>query len=227
MGLAQWAEDAQERSYREEAEKRERQAEQRKNNEQLAEMLAQKFQTPPQHQCKDSRVPALERRIAELERLLSASSQVGANVNTVDMEQEEKPARSLNLKTQTWYGNKINFDVAAKPLEHGEGVWYQVTGADTKGPYFFTQCPPDCGLPTKSVVIPKGYHHENWVRLLCDAGIITGEKIEFRPDSTAPSYDTCYPLTKQAIEYANQKQINESCERKGRKKKRKAKHRKK
>jgi len=98
--------------------------------------------------------------------------------------------------------------------------------ADTKGPYFFTQCPPDCGLPTKSVVIPKGYHHENWVRLLCDAGIITGEKIEFRPDSTAPSYDTCYPLTKQAIEYANQKQINESCERKGRKKKRKAKHRK-
>ena len=67
MGLAQWAEDAQERSYREEAEKRERQAEQRKNNEQLAEMLAQKFQTPPQHQCKDSRVPALERRIAELE----------------------------------------------------------------------------------------------------------------------------------------------------------------
>lgn len=116
--------------------------------------------------------------------------------------------------------------MAAKPIEHGEGVWYQVTGADTKGPYFFTQCPPDCGLPTKSVVIPKGYHHENWVRLLCDAGIITGEKIEFRPDSTAASCDTCYPLTKQAIEYANQKQINESCERKGRKKKRKAKHRK-
>lgn len=189
-------------------------------------MLAQKFQTPPQHQCKDSRVPALERRIAELERLLSASSQAGTNVNTVDIEQEEKPARGLNLKTQTWYGNKINFDVAAKPIEYREGVWYQVTGADAKGPYFFTQCPPDCGLPTKSVVIPKGYHHENWVQLLCDAGIITGEKIEFCPDSTAASHDTCYPLTNQAIEYANQKQINESCERKGRKKKRKAKHRK-
>lgn len=36
MGLAQWAEDAQERSYREEAEKRERQAEQRKNSLLLA-----------------------------------------------------------------------------------------------------------------------------------------------------------------------------------------------
>lgn len=116
MGLTPEAEEAQDRSMRKEQEERERQAKQRKNNEQLAEMLAQKLQTPPQHQCKDSRVPALERRIAELERLFSASSQVGANVNTVDMEQEEKPVRSLNLKTQTWYGNKINFDVAAKPI---------------------------------------------------------------------------------------------------------------
>lgn len=101
MGLTPEAEEAQDRSMREEQEEYARQAKQRKNNEQLAEMLAQKLQTPPQHQCKDSRVPALERRIAELERLFSASSQVGANVNTVDMEQEEKPARSLNLKTQT------------------------------------------------------------------------------------------------------------------------------
>lgn len=47
MGLTPEAEEAQERSMIKEQEERARQAEQRKNNEHLAEMLAQKFQTPP------------------------------------------------------------------------------------------------------------------------------------------------------------------------------------
>lgn len=47
MGLTPEAEAAMERSMRKEQEERERQAKQRKNNEQLAEMLAQKLQTPP------------------------------------------------------------------------------------------------------------------------------------------------------------------------------------
>lgn len=47
MGLTPEAEEAMDRSMRKEQEERRRQAEQRKNNEQLAEMLAQKFQTPP------------------------------------------------------------------------------------------------------------------------------------------------------------------------------------
>jgi hypothetical protein len=46
MGLTPEAEAAMERSMRKEQEERERQAKQRKNNEQLAEMLAQKLQTP-------------------------------------------------------------------------------------------------------------------------------------------------------------------------------------
>ena len=71
MGLTPEAEAAMERSMRKEQEERERQAKQRKNNEQLVEMLAKKFQTPP-HQCDDPRVPALERRVAELERIVGA-----------------------------------------------------------------------------------------------------------------------------------------------------------
>jgi hypothetical protein len=47
MGLTPEAEAAMERSMRKEREERERQAKQRKNNEQLVEMLAKKFQTPP------------------------------------------------------------------------------------------------------------------------------------------------------------------------------------
>lgn len=47
MGLTPEAEEAQEQSYREEQEEYERQAKQRENNEQLVEMLAKKFQTPP------------------------------------------------------------------------------------------------------------------------------------------------------------------------------------
>lgn len=47
MGLTPEAEEAQDRSMRKEQEERERQAKQRKNNEQLVEMLAKKFQTPP------------------------------------------------------------------------------------------------------------------------------------------------------------------------------------
>ena len=61
-----------EASLYEDSPKEKRQAEQRKNNEQLVEMLAKKFQTPPPHQCDDPRIPALERRIAELERIVSA-----------------------------------------------------------------------------------------------------------------------------------------------------------
>lgn len=72
MGLTPEAEAAMERSMRKEQEERERQAKQRKNNEQLVEMLAKKFQTPPPHQCDDPRVPALERRVAELERIVGA-----------------------------------------------------------------------------------------------------------------------------------------------------------
>lgn len=135
--------------------------------------------------------------------------------------------KTLHLKTRTWYDNKIEFDVTVKPIEGGEGVWYQVTGADAKGSYFFTQCPPDWALSTKSIVIPKGYyHHENWVKLLRNSGIITGEKIEFYPDLTEESCDTYYPLTDQAIEYANRERVTEPCERKEQKKKRKAKRQK-
>jgi hypothetical protein len=135
--------------------------------------------------------------------------------------------KTLHLKTRTWYDNKIEFDVTVKPIEGGEGVWYQVTGADAKGSYFFTQCPPDWALSTKSIVIPKGYyHHENWVNLLRNSGIITGEKIEFYPDLTEESCDTYYPLTDQAIEYANRERVTEPCERKEQKKKRKAKRQK-
>lgn len=47
MGLTPEAEEAQDRSMREEQEEYARQAKQRKNNEQLVEMLAKKFQTPP------------------------------------------------------------------------------------------------------------------------------------------------------------------------------------
>lgn len=43
MGLTPEAEEAMERSMREDQEKWKRQAEQRKNNEQLAEMIAQKL----------------------------------------------------------------------------------------------------------------------------------------------------------------------------------------
>lgn len=73
MGLTPEAEEAQERSMREEQEEYERQAKQRENNEQLVEMLAKKFRTPP-HQCDDPRVPALERRVAELERMVGVLS---------------------------------------------------------------------------------------------------------------------------------------------------------
>lgn len=59
MGLTPEAEEAQERSMLKEQEERARQAKQRKNNEQLVEMLAKKFQTPPPHQCDDPRVPAM------------------------------------------------------------------------------------------------------------------------------------------------------------------------
>ena len=66
-----------EASLYEDSPKEKRQAEQRKNNEQLVEMLAKKFQTPPPHQCDDPRVPALERRVAELKRMVAVlSSQV-------------------------------------------------------------------------------------------------------------------------------------------------------
>lgn len=61
-----------EASLYEDSPKEKRKAEQRENNEQLVEMLAKKFQTPPPHQCDDPRVPALERRVAELERIVSA-----------------------------------------------------------------------------------------------------------------------------------------------------------
>lgn len=74
MGLTPEAEEAQERSMRQEQEEYERQAKQRENNEQLVEMLAKKFQTHPPHQCDDPRVPALERRVAELERIVGALS---------------------------------------------------------------------------------------------------------------------------------------------------------
>ena len=47
MGLTPEAEEAQDHSMREEQEEYARQAKQRKNNEQLVEMLAKKFQTPP------------------------------------------------------------------------------------------------------------------------------------------------------------------------------------
>ena len=47
MRLTPEAEEAQDRSMREEQEERARQAKQQKNNEQLVEMLAKKFQTPP------------------------------------------------------------------------------------------------------------------------------------------------------------------------------------
>ena len=72
MGLTPEAEEAQDQSYREEREERKRQAKQQENNEQLVEMLAKKFQTPPSHQCNDPRVPALEKRVAELERMVGA-----------------------------------------------------------------------------------------------------------------------------------------------------------
>lgn len=74
MGLTSEAEKAMERSMRKEQEERKRQAEQRENNEHLTKMLAKEIQAHPSHQYNDIRIPALERRIAELERMVGALS---------------------------------------------------------------------------------------------------------------------------------------------------------
>lgn len=74
MELTPEAEESMEHSMRKEQEERKRQDEQRENNEHLTKMLAKEIQALPSHQCNDLRIPDLEKRIAELERMVGALS---------------------------------------------------------------------------------------------------------------------------------------------------------
>jgi hypothetical protein len=74
MELTPEAEESMEHSMRKKQEERKRQDEQQENNEHLTKMLAKEIQALPSHQCNDLRIPDLEKRIAELERMVGALS---------------------------------------------------------------------------------------------------------------------------------------------------------
>jgi hypothetical protein len=104
MGLTPEAEEAMERSMREDQEKWKRQAEQRKNNEQLAEMIAQKLQKPS-HRDDNSDVATLKKRIAELEHLVASLSN-----NQVD---------SSEAFDITPSSNRLKFSLMKVDLDYG------------------------------------------------------------------------------------------------------------
>ena len=130
------------RSERKEQEKK-RKAEQRKNNKHLAKMIAQELKSLGASD--DSRIADIERRLAELEKLVTASSLregtedlqepsalVHDTADTVQTEQAEEYS-GLKLKNQEWNGREINLDIEAKRPYPNDNAWYKVTGYYTYG----------------------------------------------------------------------------------------------
>ena len=169
-------------------------------------------------QWDDSRIANIERRLTELENLVSASSAregaedlqesstpVHGTVDNVQSESEEKYP-GLKLKKQKYKGKIINLNIEAI-RKSWNSVWYKVTAEYTDGgstllftPFYLNAC----RFPS-SVGIREGDDHEKIVQLLCDAGIITGEetgryKSLFSFGSLRKNI-ICYRLTDQAIEY--------------------------
>lgn len=177
-------------------------------------------------QWDDSRIANIERRLTELENLVSASSAregaedlqelstpVHGTVDNVQSESEEKYP-GLKLKKQKYKGKIINLNIEAI-RKSWNIVWYKVTAeyVDGEGTLLFTPFDLNaCRFPG-SVGIREGDNHEKIVQLLCDAGIITGEEtgryrnlFSFRGLN---KNSICYRLTDQAIEYTKQKQKEE------------------
>ena len=214
-----------EASLYEDSPKEKRKAEQRENNEQLVEMLAKKFQTPPPHQCDDPRVPVLERRVAELERMVAVLSsqshdtyRSGSGIvepdSPIHAGQEAEPVRGLILKDWEWKGETINLRIEAIRDKTRNNVWYKVTGGEVNeytglSEYLFAPYNMDRQRPEESVALKDGSEHEECVQLLYNAGIITGEKTgSYTPSALDPFSSSCtyYRLTDQAIEHANRRQ---------------------
>ena len=174
-------------------------------------------------QWDDSRIANIERRLTELENLVSASSAregaedlqesstpVHGTVDNVQSESEEKYP-GLKLKKQKYKGKIINLNIEAI-RKSWNSVWYKVTAEYADGGSTLLFTPFDlnaCRFPS-SVGIREGDNHEKIVQLLCDAGIITGEetgryKSLFSFGSLRKNI-ICYRLTDQAIEYTKQNQ---------------------
>jgi hypothetical protein len=177
-------------------------------------------------QWDDSRIANIERRLTELENLVSASSAregaedlqesstpVHGTVDNVQSESEEKYP-GLKLKKQKYKGKIINLNIKAI-RKSWNSVWYKVTAEYADGGSTLLFTPFDlnaCRFPG-SVGIREGDNHEKIVQLLCDAGIITGEetgryKSLFSFGSLRKNI-ICYRLTDQAIEYTKQNQKEE------------------
>ena len=177
-------------------------------------------------QWDDSRIANIERRLTELENLVSASSAregtedlqesstpVHGTVDNVQSESEEKYP-GLKLKKQKYKGKIINLNIEAI-RKSWNSVWYKVTAeyADGEGTLLFTPFDLNAYRFPGSVGIREGDNHEKIVQLLCDAGIITGEetgcyKNLFSFDGLKKN-SICYRLTDQAIEYTKQNQKEE------------------
>jgi hypothetical protein len=200
------------RSERKEQEKK-RKAEQRKNNKHLAKMIAQELKSLGASD--DSRIADIERRLAELEKLVTASSLregtedlqepsalVHDTADTVQTEQAEEYS-GLKLKNQEWNGREINLDIEAKRPYPNDNAWYKVTGYYTYGgeQVNFSQYPYDFFRFRNSAAIEIGEDHDKIVHLLYNAGVITKE--ETWKSIGVETKCICYRLTDEALEYAH------------------------
>lgn len=113
----------------------------------------------------------------------------------------------LNLKNHEWRGREINLYIEAKRPYPNYNPWYKVTGYYACGgeEVQFSQYPYDFFRFRDSAAIEIGEDHDKIVKLLYNAGIITGEETGHYTTSSlnmpGASY-TYYRLTDQALEYA-------------------------